>query len=137
MRRDLPSLTSLEAFAAAARHRSFTRAALDLHVTQGAVSRQVQLLEEQLGVALFDRVRKRISLSAAGEAYLPKVRACLERLEAATLQIKAFKGALSAAWPQPKNDGGGAALSRVESSESRVFLLALRARGSGSLDLRA
>jgi LysR family transcriptional regulator, glycine cleavage system transcriptional activator len=95
MRRDLPSLSSLEAFEAAARHRSFTRAALDLHVTQGAVSRQVQALEGQLGVALFDRVRKRISLSPAGEAYLPKVRACLERLEAATLQMKAFKGASS------------------------------------------
>jgi LysR family glycine cleavage system transcriptional activator len=95
MRRDLPSLASLEAFEAAGRHRSFTRAALDLHVTQGAVSRQVQALEEQLGVSLFHRVKKRISLTSAGEAYLPKVRACLERLEAATLQMKAFKGAAS------------------------------------------
>jgi LysR family glycine cleavage system transcriptional activator len=93
MKRNLPSLGSLEAFEAAARHRSFTRAALDLHVTQGAVSRQVQALEEHLGVALFDRVRQRVVPTAAGEAYLPKVRACLDRLEAATVQIQAFKGA--------------------------------------------
>jgi LysR family glycine cleavage system transcriptional activator len=93
VRRNLPSLSSLEAFEAAARHRSFTRAALDLHVTQGAVSRQVQALEEHLGVALFDRVRQRVVLTGAGEAYLPKVRACLDRLEAATVQIRAFKGA--------------------------------------------
>jgi LysR family glycine cleavage system transcriptional activator len=95
MRRDLPSLAALEAFESAARHRSFTRAALDLHVTQGAISRQIQALEEHLGVPLFFRIRKRISPSPAGEAYLPKVRACLERLEAATLQLKAFKGAAS------------------------------------------
>ena len=95
MRRDLPSLSSLEAFEAAARHRSFTRAALDLHVTQGAVSRQVQALEDHVGVPLFHRAKKRISLTPAGETFLPKVRAGLERLEAATLQLKAFKGAAS------------------------------------------
>jgi LysR family glycine cleavage system transcriptional activator len=93
MRRDLPSLSSLEAFEAAARHLSFTRAAADLHVTQGAVSRQVQALEGQLGLPLFQRVRKRIALTEAGEAYLPKVRSCLDRLEAATLQLRAFRGA--------------------------------------------
>jgi LysR family glycine cleavage system transcriptional activator len=93
MRRDLPSLGSLEAFEAAARHGSFTRAALDLHVTQGAISRQIQALEEHLGVPLFDRVRQRIVLTAAGEGYLPKVRAALDRLEAATVQLKAFRGA--------------------------------------------
>ncbi|HTL98848.1 MAG TPA: LysR family transcriptional regulator, partial [Holophagaceae bacterium] len=56
----LPSLLALEAFEASARHRSFTRAAEELHVTQGAVSRQVQGLEEQLGLALFHRIRQRI-----------------------------------------------------------------------------
>ncbi len=97
VRRDLPSLSSLEAFEAAARHLSFTRAADDLHITQGAVSRQVQALEEQLGVVLFHRVRKRIALTAAGAAYLPKVRAALDRLEAATAQLRTFKGASAGA----------------------------------------
>ena len=93
MGRALPSLLALEAFEASARHRSFTRAAAELHVTQGAVSRQVQGLEEQLGLALFHRIRQRIVLTPAGEAYLAKVRPALDRLEAATLELKAFKGA--------------------------------------------
>ena len=91
--RALPSLLALQAFEASARHRSFTRAAEELHVTQGAVSRQVQSLEEQLGLALFHRIRQRIVLTPAGEAYLGKVRTALDRLEAATLELKAFKGA--------------------------------------------
>lgn len=93
MSRQLPSLLALQAFEAAARQRSFTRAAEELHVTQGAVSRQVQALEAQLGLALFHRVRQRILLTPAGEAYLAKVRPALDRLEAATLELKAFKGA--------------------------------------------
>lgn len=91
--RALPSLLSLQAFEAAARHGSFTRAAEELHVTQGAVSRQVQALEEFLGLPLFHRVRKRIGLTAAGEAYRNRVRTALDRLDAATLELRAFKGA--------------------------------------------
>ncbi|HEU4950578.1 MAG TPA: transcriptional regulator GcvA [Holophagaceae bacterium] len=93
MARTLPSLQALEAFEAAARHQSFTRAAAELHVTQGAVSRQVQGLEAQLGLALFHRIRQRIRLTPAGEAYLAKVRPALDRLEAATLELKASGGA--------------------------------------------
>ena len=93
MARALPSLQALEAFEAAARHQRFTRAAAELHVTQGAVSRQVQGLETQLGLALFHRVRQRIRLTPAGEAYLAKVRPALDRLEAATLELKASGGA--------------------------------------------
>lgn len=93
MSRALPSLLSLQAFEAAARHGSFTRAAEELHVTQGAVSRQVQALEAFLGLPLFHRVRKRVGLTAAGEAYQAKVRPLMDRLEAATLELRAFKGA--------------------------------------------
>ncbi len=93
MARALPSLLALQAFEASARHRSFTRAAEALHVTQGAVSRQVQALEAHLGLALFHRIRQRIVLTPAGEAYLGRVRGALDRLEAATLELKAFKGA--------------------------------------------
>jgi LysR family glycine cleavage system transcriptional activator len=64
----LPSLTSLAAFEACARHRSVTRAASELNVTPGAVSRQVKGLEEELGVPLFSRSQAGLLLTADGEA---------------------------------------------------------------------
>jgi LysR family glycine cleavage system transcriptional activator len=91
MRRLVPSLSALQAFEAAARHLSFTRAAQELHVTQSAISRHVLALEDQLGFALFHRVRQRVSLTAAGESYLPEVRNCLDRLEASTSQILSYR----------------------------------------------
>lgn len=68
MRRyDLPPLDLLETFEAAARHLSFTRAADELALTQSAVSRQIQALEERLGVALFARLHRALRLTEAGE----------------------------------------------------------------------
>ena len=67
MNRSLPSLDLLRGFEAAARHLSFTRAAAELFLTQSAVSRQVQALEEQLGVALFERRHRAIRLTEAGQ----------------------------------------------------------------------
>jgi len=89
----LPSLSALQAFEASARHVSFTRAAEELNLSQGAISRQVATLEEMLGVPLFVRVRQRISLTPAGSAYAEEVRDALNRLSAATLNAVAFKGA--------------------------------------------
>ena len=89
----LPSLPALAAFEAAARHGSFTRAAEELNLTQGAVSRQVQALEAQLGLRLFERVRQRVALTPAGAAYAPEVRVALARLSAATVNLMAFRGA--------------------------------------------
>jgi LysR family glycine cleavage system transcriptional activator len=66
MLRGLPSLTGLKAFEAAARHESFTRAAEDLFVTQGAVSHQVKALEAELGFKLFNRERQRLVITDAG-----------------------------------------------------------------------
>lgn len=63
----LPSLTGLRAFEAAARHLSFTLAARELHVTQGAISHQIRALEEELGYPLFDRLPRRVSLTREGE----------------------------------------------------------------------
>jgi len=60
MRQRLPPLNALKAFEAAARHESFTRAAQELFVTQGAVSHQVKLLEATLGIKLFNRERQRL-----------------------------------------------------------------------------
>ncbi len=72
--RRLPSLTGLKAFEAAARHESFTRAAEELCVTQGAVSHKVKALEEELGLKLFIREPQRLKLSDVGREYLTTIR---------------------------------------------------------------
>ncbi|ESY90878.1 LysR family transcriptional regulator [Mesorhizobium sp. LNHC209A00] len=70
MARRLPSLNALKAFEAAARHQSFTRAAEELSVTQGAVSHQVKALELELGIRLFDRERQKLlSARSASSIY--------------------------------------------------------------------
>src|SRR5512139_1161814 len=89
-RRILPSLTALQFFDAAARHMSFTRAARELNVTQSAVSRQIRQLEEYVGRPLFRRVKQRLILTEAGEAYAVSVRNLLDQAEAATLQVMAY-----------------------------------------------
>ncbi len=93
MRRRIPSLSALVAFEAAARHRSFTRASEELLLTQGAISRQVQALEEQLGLALFHRSGRQVMLTAAGAAYAARLAPLLDRLEAVTEELEAFQGA--------------------------------------------
>jgi LysR family transcriptional regulator, glycine cleavage system transcriptional activator len=83
----LPSFDALVAFESAARHESFTRAAAELHVTQGAISRQIRVLEDRLGVLLFQRVRRSVVLAEAGRAYLLDVRSVLNHLESATVRL--------------------------------------------------
>lgn len=80
----LPSLNALRAFEVAGRYLSFTRAAEELNVTQGAVSRLVKQLEADLGVALFRRGPRGLELTAAGAAYLPSLSDAFQRLTAAT-----------------------------------------------------
>ncbi|MFI4988631.1 MAG: transcriptional regulator GcvA [Alphaproteobacteria bacterium] len=80
MARRLPPLKALPDFEAAARHLSFTKAAAELHVTHGAVSRQVKALEEALGVKLFRRLNRALRLTDEGQAYVGTVRELLERL---------------------------------------------------------
>jgi DNA-binding transcriptional LysR family regulator len=91
-RRVIPSLAALQVFDAAARHMSFTRAAADLNVTQSAVSRQMRELEEFLGQPLFHRIKQRLVMTEAGEAYAAAVRELLGQAEAATLQVMAYNG---------------------------------------------
>lgn len=88
----LPPADALVAFEAAARHESFTRAAEELHLTQGAVSKQIRHLEQRLGVALFSRVRQRVLLTDAGRLYLHEVRGALDHLHDATRQVMSFAG---------------------------------------------
>lgn len=83
----LPSLNTLRAFEAAARHLSFKVAASELGVTPGAVSQQVKKLEGSLGVALFRRLPRGLLLTAAGEAYLPRITRVFEDLTEATEAI--------------------------------------------------
>jgi LysR family glycine cleavage system transcriptional activator len=84
----LPPLNALRAFEAAARHLSFKQAAHELHVTAGAVSQQVRLLEERLGVQLFERLTRQVILTPAGEAYLTPVRQAFCCLADATAELR-------------------------------------------------
>src|SRR5688572_3698329 len=87
MRRRLPSLNALRAFEASARHESFTQAAAELFVTQGAVSQQVKALEEELGLRLFGRDGRRLRLTESGRAYLEVVRDAFDRIAAGTERL--------------------------------------------------
>jgi LysR family glycine cleavage system transcriptional activator len=84
MRQRLPPLNALKAFEAAARHESFTRAAAELFVTQGAVSHQVKALEQELGLKLFNRERQRLVITEAGRDYLNVVRDAFDRISLGT-----------------------------------------------------
>ena len=83
----LPSLNALAAFEAAARHLSLTRAAAELNVTPGAVSKQVKLLEEQVGRPLFVRLHRAIRLTADGEVVAAAMQDAFERLSATLRQV--------------------------------------------------
>jgi LysR family glycine cleavage system transcriptional activator len=87
MRPRLPPLNALKAFEAAARHESFTRAAEELCVTQGAVSHQVKALEAELAVKLFNRERQRLIITEAGRDYLTVVRDALDRIAIGTERL--------------------------------------------------
>jgi LysR family transcriptional regulator, glycine cleavage system transcriptional activator len=91
MRRRIPSLGALMAFSAAAKHLSVTRAASELALTESAVSRQIAQLETQLGVKLFHRIKKRITLTRAGAAYSVRVAQSLERIERDTLEVMGYE----------------------------------------------
>ncbi|HXZ91707.1 MAG TPA: transcriptional regulator GcvA [Burkholderiales bacterium] len=86
----LPSLDLLKGFEAAARLLSFTRAGEELHLTQSAVSRQIKDLEEQLGVALFERRHRALALTEAGRALFPAAAQVLQAMRAATDRLRAL-----------------------------------------------
>jgi LysR family transcriptional regulator, glycine cleavage system transcriptional activator len=92
-RRRLPPLNALRAFEAAARHLNFSRAADELSVTPGAVSQQIQNLEEYVGAALFKRTPKGLLLTDAAQTALPALREAFDRLaEAASVLTAAVDG---------------------------------------------
>lgn len=84
----MPSLDLLKGFEAAARHLSFTRAATELYLTQSALSRQIQTLEEQLGMPLFERRHRALLLTEAGQVLHGAAKAILEDLEQVVARIR-------------------------------------------------
>ncbi len=89
--RSLPSLDPLKGFEAAARHGSFTKAAAELFLTQSAISRQIATLEEQLGVRLFRREVRRLTLTPEGEILQRAVGETLSRLAEVCAGLKAAR----------------------------------------------
>lgn len=81
-------LNALRAFEASARHLSFTRAGLELNVTQAAVSQQVRLLEEQLGLELFIRLPRGLALTDEGLALLPVLSRSFDQIESLLTQFE-------------------------------------------------
>nr|WP_286945859.1 LysR family transcriptional regulator [Pseudomonas sp. UBA6718] len=114
MSRDLPPLNALRAFEAAARLQSVSRAAEELHVTHGAISRQIRVLEEQLGLGLFDKDGRGVKLTAAGLRLRDATSEAFERLRdtCATLRreteerpfVLGCPGSLLARWFIPRLD---------------------------------
>ena len=88
----LPSLIALAAFEAAARHLSLTKAADELNVTPGAISKQVRMLEEELGISLFLRRHRALELTREGETLAAALREGFERMSSTFRQIKSLGG---------------------------------------------
>lgn len=88
MSRRLPPLNAVRAFEAAARHMSISKAANELHVTPAAISRQVKLLEDHLGMQLFRRLNRALLLTHAGQACLPGLRDGLDQISNAVDRLR-------------------------------------------------
>lgn len=114
MSHDLPPLNALRAFESAARLQSVTRAAAELHVTHGAVSRQIRVLEERLGVTLFDKAGRGVKLTATGLRLRDVASEAFERLRGACADLRreaeerpfvlGCPGSLLARWFIPRLD---------------------------------
>lgn len=110
MAQPLPPMSALRAFEAVARRLSFTRAAEELHVTPGAVSQSVKLLEEAMGAALFHRTKRNVVLTADAYRILPDVQAAFQLLSRAT------------GGPAPDTGGRSLAISVAPSFASKWLL---------------
>lgn len=107
--RNLPSLSALRAFETAGRHKSFSRAAEELHVTHTAISHQIRGLEEALGQPLFHRTGRAVELTEIGKSLLPVVSAAFEQM--------------SDGWAQAKGEQGGMLTVSVEPSFAARWLV--------------
>jgi len=87
--RRIPPLSAVRVFEAASRHMNFTAAANELGMTQAAVSYQVKLLEEKLGIALFRRDGRGVQLTPAGERIQPQLERAFDALDGAFARLRA------------------------------------------------
>lgn len=87
MGRRIPPLNPLRTFEAVARHENLTKASKELHVTQSAVSRQIALIEDYLGVPLFNRSRHGVHLTREGKIYADKVVQAFATIATATEEL--------------------------------------------------
>ena len=92
MARDLPSLNALRAFEATARLGSVSRAAEELHVTHGAISRQIRVLEDELGQPLFTRLGRGIALTSTGEQLRDRVAGAFDQLRDGWAELHRHRG---------------------------------------------
>jgi LysR family transcriptional regulator, glycine cleavage system transcriptional activator len=88
----LPSATALRCFDASARLGSLTKAAAEVHLTQGAVSQQILALEQKLGAVLFIRSKSGLKLTPAGQTYWSEIAVALRQIERATQNMMSTKG---------------------------------------------
>ena len=145
-RRRLPPLNALRAFEAAARHMNFSRAADELSVTPGAVSQQIQNLEDYIGGPLFKRTSKGLLLTDAGQTALPALREAFDRLaEAASLLTASTDGrrltvstapSFASKWLMPRLGGFEAAHPEVDVWLQAGFDLVDFATGEVDLAIR-
>jgi LysR family transcriptional regulator, glycine cleavage system transcriptional activator len=87
--RQIPPLPAVRVFEAAARHQNFTSAAAELGMTQAAVSYQIKLLEERLGLPLFHRQKRRVALTDAGQKAAAQVSRAFDALDSAFARLRA------------------------------------------------
>lgn len=97
MSKRLPPLSALRAFEAAARHLSFKKAADELHVSPAAISHHISTLEDYLGVRLFERLNRRLNLTAIGRAGLSSISSGFDALHAGVALMRATDGGVSLA----------------------------------------
>ena len=88
MTRSLPSLTALRVFEVAGRLESFSKAALELNITQGAVSRQIRSLEDDLQQRMFVRLTRKVELTNSGQKYLAEVSSAFRIIEQSTARVR-------------------------------------------------
>ena len=86
--RRLPPLRALRVFEAAARHQNYTRAAAELNLTHGAVSHQIQGLQDDLGLRLFERDGRQMRLTESGRQLADDVRIALDALATSVQQVR-------------------------------------------------
>src|SRR5262252_8931947 len=89
MNNHIPPLSALRAFEAAARHKSFSKAAEELHVTPAAVSHQIHALEQDLGISLFRRLNRSVELTASARVLLPGLSEAFAGIHASVARLRA------------------------------------------------